>query len=116
VDDKKDACNQLVEGWLFDPYPLRNKMVFWVKQKNGNTTRLEEIWSNSIYVTADNNSDLKSILSVIVAKQSKNNNNVVVIKDHEFVFRYEMITDDTKSEVLKLTLSDSTKALISKRY
>jgi len=76
VDDKKDACNQLVEGWLFDPYPLRNKMVFWVKQKNGNTTRLEEIWSNSIYVTADNNSGLKSILSVILAKQSKNNNNV----------------------------------------
>jgi len=114
VDDKKDACNQLVEGWLFDPYPLRNKMVFWVKQKNGNTTRLEEIWSNSIYVTADNNSDLKSILSVIVAKQSKNNNNVDWLL--KIVFRYERITDDTKSEVLKLTLSDSTKALISKRY
>jgi len=40
----------------------------------------------------------------------------LVIKDHEFVFRYERITDDTKSEVLKLTLSDSTKALTSKRY
>ena len=112
MDDGKDVYNQLVEGWLFDAYPLRDKMVFWVKQKNGNTNRLEDSWSNSIYVAADNKSDLKSILSVIVAKQTENNNNNGwLIKDHEFVSRYERITDDTKSEVLKLTLSDSTKAL-----
>jgi hypothetical protein len=68
VDDRKDVFNQLVEWWLFDAYSLRDKMVFWVKQKNGNTNRLEDSWSNSIYVAADNKSDLKSILSVIVAK------------------------------------------------
>jgi len=86
VDDRKDVYNQLVEGWLFDAYPLRDKMVFWIKQKNGNTNRLEDSWSNSIYVAADNKSDLKSILSVIVAKQTENNNNIGwLIKDHEFV-------------------------------
>jgi hypothetical protein len=83
VDDKKDLRNQLVEGWLVDAYPLRDKMIFWVKQTNVNTIRLEDNWSDSIYVTGDNNSDLKSILAVKVAVQSKNNNSVDwLIKDH----------------------------------
>ena len=35
--------SQLVEGWLFDVYPLGDKMVFWIKQENGGKIRLEEI-------------------------------------------------------------------------
>ena len=40
--------SQLVEGWLFDAYPLGVKMVSWTKQENGDTIRLEGNWSHSI--------------------------------------------------------------------
>jgi DNA polymerase, archaea type len=98
----------LVKGWLFDSYPLQDKMVFWIKQENGggDTIRLDDdSWSHSIYVAADDKSDLKSIL------KEEGENIAWLIKDYEFTPKYERITDSTKSEVLKLTLSDSTKAL-----
>ena len=40
-----------------------------------------------------------------------NNNISSLIRDCEFTSRYERITDVTKSDVLRLTLADSTKAL-----
>jgi len=49
----------MISGWLFDAYPLDNKMIFWAKQENGNTVRLEDnTWSHSIYVVlSDHNNE-----------------------------------------------------------
>jgi hypothetical protein len=44
----RSIYSQLVEGWLFNSYPLEDKMVSWTKQENGNTIRLEGNWSHSI--------------------------------------------------------------------
>jgi len=44
----RSIYSQLVEGWLFDAYPLGVKMVSWTKQENGDTIRLEGNWSHSI--------------------------------------------------------------------
>jgi DNA polymerase, archaea type len=56
----------MTSGWLFDLYPIDNKMVFWIKQENGKTIRLEDnSWSHSIYVASDCNSYLKSIVDSI---------------------------------------------------
>jgi DNA polymerase-2 len=96
-----------VSGWLFDIYPLEDKMIFWIKQKNGAAIRLVDNWAHSIYVASDYKSDLKSIL----VENKENKNILSLIKDHKFVSRYERIIDTTKSNVLKLTLLDSTKAL-----
>src|SRR5918995_688980 len=99
----------VIKGWLFDAYPLGNRMVFWIKQENGYPIRLEDnCWSHSIYVTSDytNRSDLEKL----ILKQQEGNN-TELIKDYEFVSKYKRITDTTRSDVLKLTLSDSTKAL-----
>ena len=99
----------IIKGWLFDAYPLGNRMVFWIKQENGYPVRLEDnCWSHSIYVASDyiNKSDL---LKLILEQQE--GNNTELIKDYEFVSKYKRITDTTRSDVLKLTLSDSTKAL-----
>jgi DNA polymerase elongation subunit (family B) len=100
----------MTSGWLFDLYPLGNKMVFWIKQENGKTIRLEDnSWSDSIYVASDCNSYLKSIID---SSDGNDNNSISsLIRGYEFVSRYERITDITKSCVLKLTLVDSTKAL-----
>ena len=101
-----------MSGWLFDIYPLDDKMIFWIKQKkngsnNSNTIRIEDNWTHSIYVAANDKADLKSILL-----ESKENENIQsLIKDHEYISRYERIIDTRRSNVLKLTLLDSTKAL-----
>jgi DNA polymerase, archaea type len=91
-------------GWLFDVYPQGDRMIFWIKQeKDGKIVRLEDnSWSHSIYVTSDNKHDLAS-----VAKDERVSS---FIKRYEFVKKYEKIIDKTKSEVLKLTLTDSSQA------
>ncbi len=101
----------MTSGWLFDLYPLGNKMIFWIKQEDGNTIRLEDNnWSHSVYVASDDNSYLRSI--VRYSSDMDNDNNISsLIRDYEFTSRYERITDVTKSDVLKLKLADSTKAL-----
>ena len=101
----------MTSGWLFDLYPLDNKMVFWIKQENGKTIRLEDnSWSHSIYVASDCNSYLKSIVDNI-GRNDGNDSIASLVKDYKFVSKYEKITDGTKSNVLKLKLTDSTKAL-----
>ena len=40
-----------VSGWLFDAYPVNDKMVFWIKQEKESavTIRLEDdVWTHSI--------------------------------------------------------------------
>jgi hypothetical protein len=77
----------MISGWLFDAYPLDNKMIFWIKQENGSTIRLEDnSWSQSIYVASDDNSYLKSIVDD--STDANDNNNISsLIRDYEFVSR-----------------------------
>jgi DNA polymerase, archaea type len=107
--------NNKVTGWLLDVYPMQDKMVLWIKQNNNNSIlRLEDNWTHSIYVAADNKADLESMLfSLLDNKENKRGNNILqpLIKEYKFVSRYERIIDSTKSFVLQLTLFDSTKAL-----
>jgi DNA polymerase-2 len=103
----------VVEGWIFDAYPLKDKMIIWMKLGNENnndntSVRLDDNWSHSIYVASDNKSDLKSLMDKIKRDES---DIASLVKDYELTPRYERITDSTITEVLKLTLSDSTKAL-----
>ena len=91
-------------GWLFDAYPQGDRMIFWIKQeKDGKIVKLEDnSWSHSIYVASDNKHNLAS-----VAKDERVSS---FIKRYEFVKKYEKIIDKTKSEVLKLTLTNSSQA------
>jgi hypothetical protein len=108
----KKSVVDVTFGWLFDAYPLDNKMIFWIKQENGNTIRLEDNrWGHSIYVASDDYSYLKSIMDDNSSNGNDNNDISSLIRDYKFVSRCERITDVTKSDVLKLMLVDSTKAL-----
>jgi DNA polymerase, archaea type len=94
-----------ITGWLFDAYPQGDRMVFWIKQEeDGRAIRLEDRWSHSIYVASDSKQDLDSVLV------TKDEDVRSFIKHYEFVHRYEKITDITNSKVLKLTLTNSSKA------
>src|SRR5689334_18624995 len=106
----RDKTRQMISGWLFDAYPLYDKMVFWIKQENNNATiRLEDNWTHSIYAASDDKTALNSIL------YAEDKNISDFIKYCEFKSRYERITDIARSEILKLTLVDSTKAQILAR-
>ncbi|HZA69877.1 MAG TPA: hypothetical protein VE548_09270 [Nitrososphaeraceae archaeon] len=114
MNTDKNNDNDKITGWLLDVYPMQDKMVLWIKQNNNNSIlRLEDNWTHSIYVAADNKADLESILfSLLDNKENKRGNNIPpLIKEYKFVSRYERIVDSTKSFVLQLTLFDSTKAL-----
>ena len=52
----------MFSGWLFDVYAKNDKMVFWIRQANGKTIRLEDEWSHPIYVAADDKSLFDDIL------------------------------------------------------
>jgi len=99
-------------GWLFDAYPLNDKMVFWIKQEKENaaTIRLEDdVWTHSIYAASDDKTLLNSILFTKDKRISR------LVKYCELKSQYERITDITRSDVLKLSLVDSTKALLLAR-
>ena len=87
-------------------------MVFWIKQEKDSaaTIRLEDdIWTHSIYAASDDKTILNSILF------AKDKRIPSLIKYSEFESQYERITDIARSEILKLTLVDSTKALLLAR-
>jgi DNA polymerase I len=90
-----------VSGWLFDAHPSNGKMVFWIKDENGNTIRLDDSWTPSIYVGSDSRADL----DILVKNQAVQH----YIKSHDFVSRFERIGDHEQSKVLELTLADSSK-------
>ncbi|MDQ3839134.1 MAG: hypothetical protein M3297_07695 [Thermoproteota archaeon] len=96
---------EVVEGWIFDAYPLADKMVIWIKEKNQNKiVRLQDSnWKYSVYVTAEYRDELISLLKQSIIREGVNN--------YEFVSKYEKITDTNKSTVLKLSLNYPSKAL-----
>jgi DNA polymerase elongation subunit (family B) len=91
-----------VSGWLFDVYPSKDKMVFWIKTENGKCVRLEDSWTHSIYAASSKRLELERLAENKVVQY--------YIKSYDFVNRIEKITDHEKSKVLKLTLADSKKA------
>jgi DNA polymerase, archaea type len=99
----------IMTGNILDLYPLNDRMIIWVKEeRNGNIVRIEDKeWSHSIYVTSDNKSDLTSLLLYI-----HNNDKIMkFVRSYKLTNQYERITDSQKSKVLRLELSDPTKAI-----
>lgn len=85
-------------------------MIIWMKLAHDKykTIRLEDKWTHSIYVASNDKSDLKSLVDKINGHDS---DFASLIKDYELIPRYERITDSIRTEVLKLRLLDSTRAL-----
>jgi hypothetical protein len=47
-DMNRDMNNESrkITGWLFDIYPLQDKMIFWIKQNNNNNIlRMKDSWT-----------------------------------------------------------------------
>lgn len=99
---KSKSTSILTNGWLFDIYHVKDKIVLWIKEKNGNVKRLEYPWYSNIYIASNSKSELKRLI--------KNNKVFNFIKEHEFVYKFENPPPSHyqyKKEVLKLCLKDS---------
>ena len=88
-------------GWLFDIYPLKDRMILWIKEKDKDESvkRLEYTWSPSIYVASDTKSELTSLI--------RNSQISSFVKEFEFKEKYEYPSDQGKKETLKLTVKNS---------
>lgn len=91
----------IANGWLFDIYHLKDRIVLWIKEKNcdDGVKRLEYPWSPSIYVAADIKSELNSLI--------RNSQISSFVKEFEFKEKYEYPSEQGKKEILKLTVNDS---------
>jgi DNA polymerase-2 len=96
---RHNMTNDTTAGCLFDNYALKDKMILWIKERNGNAKRLEHDWTPSIYVASYFKSDLKSLV--------QNSQILPFIKEYDFVEKYECPGKSKKTEVLKLRLNDS---------
>jgi DNA polymerase-2 len=92
----------MFSGWLFDAYAKNDKMVFWIRQSNGDTIRLEDDWHHPIYVATDD----KLLFEQILANEDIGK----YISSSEIVLKYENLTDSVESLVLQLRLKDSNSA------
>ena len=50
-----------VSGWLFDAYPVKDRMVVWIKTEDGRAVRLEDKWSHFIYAASESRQTLASL-------------------------------------------------------
>jgi DNA polymerase elongation subunit (family B) len=92
----------MFSGWLFDAYAKNDKMVFWIRQEDGNTIRLEDEWSHPIYVATDDH----SLFEQILGSEDISGH----VSSSEIVAKYEKLTDSRESMVLQLRLKDSNNA------
>lgn len=92
----------MFSGWLFDAYAKNDKMVFWIRQSNGETIRLEDDWCHPIYVATDEHLLFEQILT--------SEDIVEHISSSEIVQKYENLTDSKESMVLQIRLKDSNSA------
>ncbi len=105
------ALSVVENGFLFDIYHLKDKMILWVKMKDGCAVRrLEYPWSPFIYVI----SDIKSELALLLKDNNLLSN---FIKEYSYVHKYEdPSSDQIKKQVLKLTLQDSSQIQYLAKY
>jgi len=95
------ATSNAMKGFLYDIYHIKDKAILWVKVNDKKVKRLEYSWSPFIYVVSDKKFELTLLL---------NNDKIMsFIKEYEFVNKFEHPEDNTKKEILKLTVNDSDK-------
>ncbi len=88
----------MTKGWILDTYPVRNKMVSWIKNENS-IQRIEDNWTPSIYVACD---DIRKLELLAANKKISE-----YVKNISFVEKFEKVTDLAKSQVLQIELADS---------
>lgn len=89
-----------MRGWILDLYPgSPGEMVVWLKLQNGQAVRLVDCWAPSIFVAADNISDLETPLKIVGSDLAWT----------RVARKYEKVTDRERSDVVEAKLKDAKK-------
>jgi len=91
----------MIRGWLFDVYPLDDKIILWIKNKK--IHRLEKQWTPCLYVASDRYKldKLRKIPKI-----------VSLVKNYEWVNKIEKVSDIEESKVLKFTVKKSSDLIL----
>ena len=90
-----------MRGWILDLYPGNpGEMIVWLKLEDGRAARLVDHWSPSIFVAADDRSDLRIPLQILGQDLAWT----------RVVRKRERVTDSSESEVVEAKLQDAKKA------
>ncbi len=91
-----------MRGWILDLYAGEpGEMVVWLKDERGEAVRLVDRWSPSIYIAADERTDLGVPLKMVGDEFAWT----------RVVQKRERITDQAESEVLECKVKDARKVL-----
>ena len=90
----------MIHGFLFDVYPIDDKIVLWIKSKE--TKRIEIPWTVSLYV-ASTKSRLQRLETNPLIKP--------FVKKFKNVTKTEQVSDTKKSKVLQITTKKSSEIL-----
>src|SRR5207245_11165897 len=83
----------MTTGWLFDAYPLDDRIVLWIIQNN-QPYRIEQSWLPSIYVASSYQEKLYSL--------TKNKDITSLAREFTFVSKFERPSDTARSNVLQI--------------
>ena len=87
-----------MKGWILDLYPGRpGEIVVWLKREDGESVRLVDSWSPSIYIAAERGTDLETPLKILRDEFALT----------RVVQRYERVTDQHESDVVEATVKDA---------
>ena len=99
-DDRVSNIKEMIRGFLFDVYPIDDKLVFWIKNKE--TKRIEIPWTVSLYV-ASTKSRLQRLETNPLIKP--------FVKKFNSVLKTEQVSDTKKSTVLQIITKKSSEIL-----
>lgn len=90
-----------MRGWILDLYPGEpGEMVVWLKIENGETVRLVDRWSPSVFIGTDNAGDFAVPLHTLRQDFAWT----------RFVLKRENVASEGTSKVVEAKLKDATKA------
>lgn len=87
-----------MEGWLFDLYPKRGRMVIWLKKHDGECVRLTDEWTPRIHVAGR----FTDLLDLAPRPEIRGR--------YSFVERFERPNDRSRSKVLEIQVSSDNEA------
>ena len=92
----------MTTGYLFDIYPLDDKIILWIKS-NKKIHRIETLWTPSLYVASDSKYKLDRLEKISTIKP--------FVKQYERINKIEKVSDLEKSLVLKITVKKTSDLL-----
>ena len=86
------------DGWIYDAYSEQNQITLWLRTDQGQTIRLTDSYQAELYATPKNHA--ASELAELIAGHP-------LVESTSTCLRYSKISDETESEIVRITTEPS---------